>query len=112
MWKTSHRGDGLPKDWNRRRSFVLRRDGFSCQIRLEGCLGAANEVDHIVRGDNHSPENLRAACKSCHGKKSSAEGHAVQARRRALRKRPPDRHPGSYTESNSPALTPLMNASH
>jgi 5-methylcytosine-specific restriction enzyme A len=101
MWKTSQRRESLPMDWNRRRSFVLRRDGNRCQIRLDGCQIEASDVDHIVRGDNHSPENLRAACKSCHGKKSSAEGHAVQARMRSRRKRPLERHPGKLACSDS-----------
>ena len=94
MWKTSHRAKRLPVDWDRRRSLILRRDRFTCQIRMDGCQEKASEVDHIQPGDNHDPTNLRAACSWCHGRKSSQEGHAVKARIRSLRKRPRDRHPG------------------
>lgn len=93
-WSSSDRKYRLPEDWPYRRSFVLRRDGYRCQLGLAGCLEAANEVDHIVRGDDHSAENLQAVCIICHAKKSSAEGNAMQQRLRAQRFRPSVRHPG------------------
>ncbi|WP_459963617.1 HNH endonuclease [Nocardia sp. IFM 10818] len=85
----------MPADWPSRRAEVLRRDGYACQLRLRGCQGAASDVDHIVRGNDHRLENLQAACTKCHAKKSSAEGIARQRQLRARRYRPTERHPGS-----------------
>jgi 5-methylcytosine-specific restriction endonuclease McrA len=34
--------------WRRVRRAVLLRDAWLCQIRAEGCLGWADEVDHIL----------------------------------------------------------------
>ena len=74
---------------------VLQEADFVCELRIEGvCVGWATEVDHINRGDDHSRENLRAACRRCHAKKSSAEGHARKRELRELRKRRVERHPG------------------
>jgi len=86
-WNTD-RKDRLPSDWVKRRAIVLKRDGHRC---VE-CGKPANQVDHIIAGDDHSFENLRALCRECHGKKSSAEGHA--ARSKKYSKRPPEKHPG------------------
>ncbi|WP_156920311.1 HNH endonuclease [Segniliparus rugosus] len=94
-WGSSRRKDRLPPDWPRIRAGVLRDAGWLCQIRHRGCLGSADEVDHIRRGDDHSRGNLRAACSHCHGKKSSSEGNNRKRELRALRKRPVERHPGS-----------------
>lgn len=92
-WEGSTRGARLPDDWQERRLRVLRRDGYRCQIPDSHgvpCLEPAGEVDHVERGDDHALENLRAACRACHARKSSAEGNAARLRRR----RPPERHPG------------------
>lgn len=94
-WNSSTRSTDLPDDWEELRSLVLQEAGWICQIGLPDCLTEANEVDHIRRGNDHSRRNLRAACRRCHGKKSSAEGHARKREMRALRKRPPERHPGT-----------------
>ncbi|RYH30026.1 MAG: HNH endonuclease [Alcaligenaceae bacterium] len=94
-WATSDRKDRLPPDWESRRRQVLSRDGWWCQIEGPGCTGPATDVDHIRRGDDHSPENLRAVCSHCHSKKTSAEGHSRKQELRARRSRPRDRHPGS-----------------
>ncbi|MGW1740019.1 HNH endonuclease [Nocardia sp. NPDC001965] len=94
-WTSSNRRSRLPADWASRRSQVLRRDDYVCQLRWNRCLGTATEADHIRRGDNHSIENLQAACQRCHARKSSAEGNARQAEIRSRRKRPTERHPGS-----------------
>lgn len=76
----------LPADWPTRRQRVLRKAGYRCAE----CRGPASEVDHIEPGDDHSESNLRALCKRCHAKKSSAEG--VAARRRCIPD--PEPHPG------------------
>lgn len=89
----STRGSRLPADW--RRTVVPRildRDGHTCQIRLPGCAGTATEVDHVIRGDDHSDDNLRAACPPCHRSKSGKEGAAVRHRYRM--RRDPEPHPG------------------
>jgi 5-methylcytosine-specific restriction endonuclease McrA len=80
--------------WAGIRQKVLRNSGGLCAI----CGGdGASEVDHIVPrhlGGSSEPANLQAVCRRCHGRKSASESHAVQARRRKLRKRPSERHPG------------------
>ncbi|UVK64308.1 HNH endonuclease [Mycobacterium phage SydNat] len=94
-WLSSTRRQELPPNWEEIRQEVLNDADGVCEIRWPGCLGWATDVDHIQRGNDHSRRNLRAACKSCHGKKSSAEGNARKRELRARRKRPQDRHPGS-----------------
>ena len=93
-WAGSTRSSRLPKNWNSLRLFILRRDRWRCQMNLDGCLSEATDVDHIVAGDNHSSDNLRAVCRSCHKKKTSAEAQSAQAKKRASRYRPRERHPG------------------
>lgn len=96
-WEGSDRASRLPHDWQARRIRVLRRDGYRCQARLLTgglCLQPASEVDHIVPGDDHRPENLRAICRSCHGRKTAAEGNAAR-KRLPPKRRPPERHPGA-----------------
>ncbi|QFG10464.1 HNH endonuclease [Mycobacterium phage Anthony] len=93
-WDTSDRHSRLPPNWPAIRRRVLRDADWVCEIRWAGCVGRATEVDHERRGDDHSLSNLQAACWSCHGKKSSAEGNARKRELRARRKRPTERHPG------------------
>lgn len=94
-WGGSTRRQRLPEDWEQNyRLPVLSRDRWLCQINGPGCMRVATDVDHIRRGDDHSRENLRAACSRCHNKKSSAEGNAQKAKLKAQRRRPTARHPG------------------
>ncbi len=75
---------------------VLRRDAYRCQARDSTgalCGASANQVDHIIHGDDHDEANLQALCRWHHARKSSAEGHAARAPR-ATQKREPERHPG------------------
>lgn len=89
-WVGSTRRDRLPPDWPAVRAAVLERDGYRCRLRFARvCVGSATDADHIEPGDDHSLENLQAACEPCHLVKSSAEGNAAQIRLR----RPPERHP-------------------
>lgn len=49
---------------------MLRRDGYKCQVRLEGvCTGEATEVDHVraiaLWGVTFDPTHLRATCGPC-----------------------------------------------
>ena len=67
------------------------------------CGGPGSDaVDHVVRGDDHSDENLRPIHQDvapfCHRKKTAGEGagaSAVQRRRIvAAKRRPSEPHPG------------------
>lgn len=95
-WDTSDRRSRLPSDWTTRRVRVLRRDSYRCQARdsLGALCGApANQVDHVLRGDDHDLDNLQALCRWHHAKKTAAE--AAEARgARPSQRREPERHPG------------------
>lgn len=94
-WSTSDRKSRLPSDWETKIvPYILKRDKYTCKIFEDGCQVQATEVDHIIPGDDHRYQNLRAVCERCHAKKSSREGNAVKSRMKRLRKRPPGRHPG------------------
>jgi 5-methylcytosine-specific restriction protein A len=56
------------------------------------CTAPADEVDHIVRGDDHSYANLASICLDHHKQKTARE--AAEARRRTSNRRPAERHPG------------------
>lgn len=82
----------MPAGWRRQRREVLRE---SCVCYR--CGGVATEVDHVVgrhRGGGEGA-NLKPICRDCHAVKSAAEGHAVRAELRRLRRRPVGRHPGA-----------------
>jgi len=102
-WQGSTRLARLPKDWQRRRQAVIRRDGGRCRR----CGAPAREVDHIVPGDDHTLANLQLLCRRCHLAKSAHEGTtaAVAARaRHPSQRRPPEPHPGSI-HPRRPAMT-------
>lgn len=85
-WNTSTRRRRLPADWPTIRRRILQRDPTCTDCHA----GPATEVDHVTRGDDHSDGNLTGLCTPCHGKKSSAEGHAARPRLA----RPAEAHPG------------------
>ncbi|MGH3578677.1 MAG: HNH endonuclease, partial [Mycobacterium sp.] len=62
-----------------RRLRVLKRDGYQCQLRYAGtCVGSATDCDHIIplsEGGTDNDDNCCAACRPCHQRKSSHEGH-------------------------------------
>lgn len=94
-WEGSDRSSRLPKDWRQRRAAVLERDGHRCTVQMRDgtrCRDRATEVDHLVAGDDHRLENLRAICTWHHLRKSSGEGNA--GRTRLTSRRAPERHPG------------------
>lgn len=94
-WSTSDRASRLPPDWESTiQPRILRRDQHKCQIAWPGCQVEATEVDHIIRGDDHRDQNLRAVCERCHAKKSAKEGNEAKAKYKDLRSRPTERHPG------------------
>jgi len=70
-----------PRHWSafgeKERRYVLERDRHQCQLRLSGCEGYTNAVDHIVSredGGTDQRDNLQAACPSCNRRKWSASG--------------------------------------
>jgi 5-methylcytosine-specific restriction enzyme A len=77
-WAGSTRRQRLPRDWPQLRAAVLTRDGGVCHV----CGGpGADEVDHVVPGDNHRLENLAAIHdRPCHRRKSAREGNAARGR--------------------------------
>lgn len=88
----STRKDRLPDDWSQRRAATFAVYGDTCHVC--GQRGA-NEVDHVIPGDDHSLENLRPihgwnTPQRCHAFKTSAEGNAARPRLY----RPAERHPG------------------
>lgn len=85
---TSPRKARLPKGWASIRRRILERDEGICHVCHRG---GADQVDHVVPGDDHSDGNLAAIHDDpCHRAKSSAEGAAA----RPKRKREVERHPG------------------
>lgn len=58
---------GSTTAWRKLRAAVLFRDGFQCQLRLDGCTGTAEHAHHTVgrsvSGDD--PAFIVAACAHC-----------------------------------------------
>lgn len=104
-WTGSNRRAHLPADWSQRRAAVFKRDDYQCtwQEYGERCLGAAEECDHIRRGDDHNLTNLRSLCKVHHARKSSAEGRQAAGGRGQFKsnKRAPEAHPGLRNPQNT-----------
>jgi 5-methylcytosine-specific restriction endonuclease McrA len=97
---TSTRRLRLPRDWPKIRRYILDREGRICHVcRQPG----ADQVDHVVAGDNHHETNLAAIHSwPCHARKSSSESAAA----RPKRWRPPVR---SYTGGpETPPATPVQ----
>jgi 5-methylcytosine-specific restriction endonuclease McrA len=96
-WQGSTRRDRLPKNWPAIRARILKRDGYACQHQHDDgirCGAPANQVDHIINGDDHSDSNLQALCEPHHKAKSAREGSRAAHARRIPRNRPPEKHPG------------------
>jgi 5-methylcytosine-specific restriction endonuclease McrA len=91
-WEGSTRSERLPANWSSEiRPAVFARWGRTCHWCGEG---GADEVDHVIAGDDHSQKNLRPIHswrteQKCHSKKSAAEGNAARPRLH----RPPEQHP-------------------
>lgn len=58
---------GSTRAWLRTKRQVLERDGYRCQLKLDGCLRKASTAHHTVgkaiTGDD--PRYLVAACQPC-----------------------------------------------
>jgi 5-methylcytosine-specific restriction enzyme A len=102
-WAGSRRREQLPPDWPQRCQLARQLYGTACYK-----CGHANAVDtdHVQRGNDHRPQNLRPICGAacpqcaaehrtpCHLAKSASEGGRAAAAARPPRKRPPEQHPG------------------
>ena len=86
----SWRASPLPKGWPTIRRRILERDDYTCQIQLPGCTGLATDVDHIGDRDDHSDDNLRSGCSSCHDRRTYQQTLARPPRRRGS-----ESHPGA-----------------
>lgn len=100
-WQNSSRRDELPPGWKQIiRPRILRRDGWKCQWRMTSsrkCGQPANQVDHVIPGNDHSDENLQSLCEWHHGKKSGGEGGRASQQSRAQHRnkfRRTEAHPG------------------
>ena len=82
-WGKTGRHEEYSVEFLANRPRVLMRDKYECQVRYEGCEGAATEVDHrvnLARNGSDAMSNLQAICSRCHKKKTAAE--STEARRR------------------------------
>ena len=65
------------------RPAVLARANYRCEIRGPGCLGTADQADHIVElsagGAPYELSNLRAACTPCHTHRSAVSAAAASS---------------------------------
>jgi hypothetical protein len=61
--------------WRRARLACLRAAQWKCQARLDGCVGAASQADH-VDGIANDPQHraLRAVCAPCHRRITAQQG--------------------------------------
>ncbi len=103
QWAGSTRRFRLPTNWYTElvpETFAVYGD--ICHVC--GSPGA-DQVDHVIPGDDHSLANRRPVHgpntpQRCHVYKSSAEGgRAAQARKPRMR-RPPEPHPGLLTPNH------------
>lgn len=96
QWASSNRARRLPDDWPARRAEVFRIFGDVCHWCGEH---GADEIDHLIPGDDHRIENLRPihsqrTAQRCHVYKSSAEGGRAAQACKPKRTRPAEPHPG------------------
>jgi len=73
--------------WRRARLAALQRAHWRCELRLDGCTGAATQVDHtlgIAADPTH--QHLQATCTPCHRRKTAQQGKGF---RRAAADPPP-----------------------
>ena len=70
--------------WRKARDAAMRRANWKCELRMDGCQGAASEVDHID-GAANDPQHkrLRSVCSSCHAKRTAQQGGGYRRGRAA-----------------------------
>ncbi|PWH05205.1 HNH endonuclease [Brachybacterium endophyticum] len=96
-WNNQHaRMRQLPKDWRRIRQSVIARDSGRCVQ----CGERGTDVDHIARGNDHSIENLRLLCRSCHMRRTGRDGGTAKRRPKRTH-RPPRQHPGFRSDRDA-----------
>jgi hypothetical protein len=79
-WETARQDPAYGRaEWKRARLACLKAARWRCQLRLDGCAGAASEADH-VDGLASDPQhrNLRAVCTPCHRKVTAQQGNAAR----------------------------------
>jgi 5-methylcytosine-specific restriction endonuclease McrA len=60
-------GRGSTRAWRKVRLAVLRRDGYRCQLLIDGVCTTIADCVHHLRGKAHgdSPRDLVASCTPC-----------------------------------------------
>jgi 5-methylcytosine-specific restriction protein A len=108
-------GSGRTSDpeWQALRRTVLARDKGVCQIKTPGvCIVRATEVDHIdavyEHGDRRDPDRLRGACKPCHAKRTSAQGHQAKKDGKVGIPKPPQPHRRPPAKQSAPSRIPRV----
>lgn len=96
-WYTSDRRSRLPRNWPALVAATKKRAHGKCQAKqhTKGCNRIGTECDHIISGDDHSMNNLQWLSAECHKTKTQAEAAQNNTARAAMRRRPPEPHPGS-----------------
>lgn len=76
---------GSTTAWRRLRAYVLARDGYICQVRMDCCTHHADQVDHIIprsAGGEDTEQNCRAACRACNlARRTAAAQYEPEPRR-------------------------------
>jgi 5-methylcytosine-specific restriction protein A len=89
-WRTTP----LPPNWQSDiRPRILTRDP-RCQLRTHCWSAPSTEVDHIGDPNDHTDNNLRGVCTTCHGHRTGQQGNAAMQAKRPTARRTPPRHPG------------------
>jgi 5-methylcytosine-specific restriction endonuclease McrA len=83
-------------EWRRKRQVQLERDRYRCQLQLEGCIGRATEVDHILGVDADPGHNhLRSVCASCHRQRTAQQGGGFRSNPGSRRAPDPPHRPNT-----------------
>lgn len=96
---SSRRSAPLPKNWQKLRLRIARRDNNACQLAAsEDCLGYCppgdgGECDHVGDPADHRPANLRWVCEPCHRERSAQQAVAANPLAKP-RRRAEEEHPG------------------
>lgn len=90
-WLTSDRHDRLPDNWPKLVAQTKRRARGRCEAayHVPECRGVGSQCDHVVQGDDHSPDNLQWLSGPCHAAKTRLDnGYSTPV------KAPAEQHPG------------------
>lgn len=89
-----------------RRERVLRRDKYRCKLQYPGCISTATDCDHITAladGGVDEDWNCQSACRPCHLRKASLEGHRARGHAVSLPPAAPPRRPSAPARPPAPA---------